>query len=68
MSRDILFPSPSMHTFSLKKDTYTITVEEKMALRSNDKSRRAEIVIDPVLLDSHKGARIRIQKKLASLG
>lgn len=55
-------------TFSLKKDTYTITVEEKMALKSNDKSHRAEIVIDPVLLESHKGARMRIQKKLASVG
>ena len=55
-------------TFSLKKDTYTITVEEKMALKSNDKSHRAEIVIDPVLLESHKGARMRIQKKLISVG
>ena len=56
------------NTFSLKKDTYTITVEEKTALRSDDKSHRAEIVIDPVLLESHKGARMRIQNKHASVG
>ena len=58
----------SCNAFSLKKDTYTITVEEKIALRSNDKSRRAEVLIDPLLLESHKGARMRIQKKLASVG
>ena len=52
----------------MKKDTYTITEEEKMALRSNDKTHRAEIVIDPMLLESHKGARMRIQKMLADVG
>ena len=51
------------NTFSFKKGTYEITAEEKMALRSNDKNYRAEIVIDPVLLESHKGARMLIKKK-----
>ena len=55
-------------TFSLKKDTYAITAEEKMALRSNDKNHRADIVVDPMLLESHKGARTRIQKKLVDVG
>ena len=67
----LAFPNASTglcDTFSLKKDIYTITAEEKMAPRSNDKSKRAEIVIDPALLESHKGAKMRIQKKLASVG
>ena len=47
-----------------KKRTYAITAEEQMALRSNDKNRRAEIVIDPALLESHKGARMLIKQLL----
>ena len=54
------------NTFSLKKGTYTITKEEKMALRSDDRGQRAQIVIDSGLLESHKGARMLIKKQLAS--
>ena len=54
------------NTFSLKKGTYTITKEEKMALRSDDRGQRAQIVIDSGLLESHKGARMLIKKQIAS--
>ena len=54
------------NTFTLTKGTYTITKEEKMALRSGDKGHRTQIVIDSELLESHKDARMLIKKRLAS--
>ena len=56
------------NTFALKKGTYAITKEEKMALRSDDKNRRAEILVDPGLLESHKAARMLVEKRLTSAG
>ena len=54
------------NTFALKKGTYEITKEEKMALRSDDTNSRAEVVFDPRLLESHKGARMLIKKQPTS--
>ena len=57
-----------MQYICLEKGTYAITKEEKMALRSDSKNRRAEILVDPGLLESHKAARMLVKKRLTSAG